>query len=112
MRGEMCPFDHGIDPVVLEDSALTRVLTYNPDGTSAVVPPGVLPAQILAPPGHPALMGQRMAVPMGDNPYNPQAPHIWRDGRFRGPRPPVGMPRVSKEIFSFSLGLKPLFLFF
>lgn len=89
MRGEMCPFDHGIDPVVLEDSALTRVLTYNPDGTPTVVAPGVLSGPIIGPPGHPALMGQRMTVPMTDNPYNPQAPHIWRDGRFRGPRPPV-----------------------
>ncbi|KAG5882370.1 hypothetical protein JTB14_036294 [Gonioctena quinquepunctata] len=72
MRGEMCPFDHGIDPVVLEDTALTRVLTYNPNG-------------------HP-MMGQRHPL-QPDNPYNPQAPHIWRDARFRGPRP-MGIARV------------------
>lgn len=89
MRGEMCLFDHGVDPVVLED-----VLAYNPNGTPTVVTSGVLPGPILAPPGHPALISQRMSVPLADNPYNPQAPHIWRDGRFRGPRPLMGIARV------------------
>ncbi|XP_057656731.1 zinc finger protein swm isoform X4 [Diorhabda carinulata] len=88
MRGEMCPFDHGIDPVVLEDTALTRVLTYNPNGTPPVVPSGIVPNPILNAPGHP-MMNQRMPL-RADNPYNPQAPHMWRDGRFRGPRP-MGM---------------------
>lgn len=103
MRGEMCPFDHGIDPVVLEDSALSRVFTYNPDGTPSGVAPSVLSGQVLLPPGHPGLMSQRMAVPMTDNPYNPQAPHIWRDGRIRGPRPPVPMPRVSNIFHSLEV---------
>ncbi|XP_056638480.1 zinc finger protein swm isoform X1 [Diorhabda sublineata] len=91
MRGEMCPFDHGIDPVVLEDTALTRVLTYNPNGTPPVVPSGIVPNPILNAPGHP-MMNQRMPL-RADNPYNPQAPHMWRDGRFRGPRP-MGMRQV------------------
>lgn len=97
MRGEMCPFDHGIDPVVLEDTALTRVLTYNPNGTPAVVSSGVIPTPVLNAPGHP-MMGQRMPL-QHDHPYNPQAPHIWRDGRFRGPRP-MGIARVSARTFS------------
>ncbi|XP_023311914.1 zinc finger protein swm isoform X3 [Anoplophora glabripennis] len=91
MRGEMCPFDHGIDPVVLEDATLTRVLSYNPNGTPVVVPSGVIPTPVLNAPGHP-MLGQRHPVPQ-DNPYNPQAPQIWRDARFRGPRP-LGIPRV------------------
>ncbi|CAG9829792.1 unnamed protein product [Diabrotica balteata] len=91
MRGEMCPFDHGIDPVVLEDTTLSRVLTYNPNGTPNVVSSGIVPNPILNAPGHP-MMGQRMPL-RSDNAYNPQAPHIWRDGRFRGPRP-MGIVRV------------------
>ncbi|KAJ8916686.1 hypothetical protein NQ315_000331 [Exocentrus adspersus] len=91
MRGEMCPFDHGIDPVVLEDAALSRVLSYNPNGTPVVVSSGVIPTPMLTAPGHP-MLGQRHPTPQ-DNPYNPQAPQIWRDTRFRGPRP-LGMPRV------------------
>ncbi|CAG9815221.1 unnamed protein product [Phaedon cochleariae] len=74
MRGEMCPFDHGIDPVVLEDSALTRVLTYHPNGA-------------------PGAGGGAGPPPQPDHPYNPQAPQIWRDGRFRGARP-MGIARV------------------
>ncbi|KAJ8956336.1 hypothetical protein NQ318_015074 [Aromia moschata] len=92
MRGEMCPFDHGVDPVVLEDATLTRVLSYNPNGTPAVVTSGVIPAPVLNAPGHPLLGGQRHPV-QPDNPYNPQAPQIWRETRFRGPRP-LGIARV------------------
>lgn len=84
MRGEMCPFDHGIDPVVLEDSALTQVLSYNPNGDVAgAIAAGAplsgtpLPPGAAAPPRH----------PVGDHPYNPQAPQMWSGGRFRGPRP-------------------------
>ncbi|KAJ8982215.1 hypothetical protein NQ317_013517 [Molorchus minor] len=91
MRGEMCPFDHGVDPVVLEDAALTRVLSYNPNGAPAVVTAGGIPAPVLTAPGHP-LIGQRHPAPP-DHPYNPQAPQIWRVSRFRGPRP-IGMARV------------------
>ncbi|XP_019773484.1 zinc finger protein swm isoform X2 [Dendroctonus ponderosae] len=92
MRGEMCPFDHGIDPVVLEDSTLTRVLSYNPNGdvtgtlaggppiTSVPIPPGTVGG-----PRHPP-----------DNPYNPQAPQMWSGGRFRGPRPMgVRLPGIN-----------------
>ncbi|XP_066144264.1 zinc finger protein swm [Euwallacea fornicatus] len=86
MKGEMCPFDHGVDPVVLEDSSLTRVLSYNANGdvtgamtgggplTGVPLPPGALPLN------HPV-----------DNPYNPQAPQMWSGNRFRGPRPMGGV---------------------
>lgn len=30
MRGDLCEWDHGADPVVLEDAALTRVLAGPP----------------------------------------------------------------------------------
>lgn len=82
MKGEMCPFDHGVDPVVLEDSTLTRVLSYNSNGDVAV--PGVpLPGPL--PPG---AMPPNLPV---DNPYNPQAPQMWGGNRFRGPRPMGGV---------------------
>lgn len=28
MRGDMCPFDHGLDPVVVDDVSLGGVLTF------------------------------------------------------------------------------------
>jgi RNA-binding protein 26 len=85
MRGEMCPFDHGVDPVVLEDSALSSVLTYNPNSAPADVPP--IGAPILNTTGHP-MMGPRGIPPE----YNPQAPQMWNRPGFRGPRP-MGIPR-------------------
>lgn len=30
MRGDLCEWDHGVDPVVLEDATLTRVLAIPP----------------------------------------------------------------------------------
>ena len=50
MRGDLCPYDHGTDPVVLEDVALSRVLTFGPHGAQA---PGAVPvaAGPEAPPG-------------------------------------------------------------
>ncbi|XP_011301851.1 RNA-binding protein 26 isoform X2 [Fopius arisanus] len=51
MRGDLCPYDHGTDPVVLEDVALSRVLTFGPHGAQApsTVP---VPAVQEPPPGH------------------------------------------------------------
>lgn len=86
MRGEMCPFDHGIDPVVLEDTALTRVLTYAPNGAPDVNPP-ILNPPIITP--HPIMHPMRPLPPE----YNPQAPQMWHRPGFRGPRPMMG-PRV------------------
>ncbi|KAL1500976.1 hypothetical protein ABEB36_006386 [Hypothenemus hampei] len=85
MRGEICPFDHGVDPVVLEDSTLSRVLSYNPNGDVALATGVPLPG-VPIPPGTTAVP-PRLPV---DNPYNPQAPQMWGGGRFRGPRPVSG----------------------
>ncbi|XP_015113241.1 RNA-binding protein 26 isoform X1 [Diachasma alloeum] len=51
MRGDLCPYDHGTDPVVLEDVALSRVLTFGPHGAQA---PSTVPVAAVqeAPPGH------------------------------------------------------------
>ncbi|KAK9745392.1 PWI domain [Popillia japonica] len=91
MRGEMCPFDHGVDPVVLEDSTLSRVLTYAPNGAPVPdVAPNVLAPPIIGAAGHPMIhnMPPRPLPPE----YNPQAPQMFHRG-FRGPRPSLG-PRV------------------
>lgn len=53
MRGDLCPYDHGADPVVLEDVELSSMLNYNrpppPVGAGAAAPPGPPP---VGPPPH------------------------------------------------------------
>jgi len=51
MRGDMCPFDHGSDPVVVEDVSLPSMLPFQPPPIPGVDPP---PPPGLPPP--PALM--------------------------------------------------------
>ncbi|XP_041842836.1 RNA-binding protein 26 isoform X2 [Melanotaenia boesemani] len=51
MRGDMCPFDHGSDPVVVEDVNLPSILPFQPPPIPGVDPP---PPPGLPPP--PALM--------------------------------------------------------
>ncbi|XP_059211138.1 RNA-binding protein 26 isoform X2 [Centropristis striata] len=46
MRGDMCPFDHGSDPVVVEDVNLPNMLPFQPPplpGVDAPPPPGLPP---------------------------------------------------------------------
>lgn len=64
MRGDLCSYDHGIDPVVLEDVSLSQVLTYGqgqpavsvaavtdpPAGSNGNPPPQHLPLASLPPP--------------------------------------------------------------
>ncbi|KAL0099310.1 hypothetical protein PUN28_020108 [Cardiocondyla obscurior] len=50
MRGDLCPYDHGTDPVVLEDVTLSRVLSFGPHGTQA---PGTVPVTVPEPPQGP-----------------------------------------------------------
>lgn len=104
MRGEMCPFDHGVDPVVVEDSALSTVLTYTsnggapmPDIPSTIIPPPIMGA---TPMMHPM---QPRGLPAE---YNPQAPQMWHGGGggggrsgFRGPRPPMLGPGAATHSF-------------
>ncbi|XP_025074797.1 RNA-binding protein 26 isoform X1 [Pogonomyrmex barbatus] len=60
MRGDLCPYDHGTDPVVLEDVTLTRVLSFGPHSTQA---PGTVPVATVPEP------------PQGPN-GNPPPPHL------------------------------------
>lgn len=110
MRGEMCPFDHGVDPVVLEDTALTKVLSYAPNGAPIMdVPPPILAPPIIGAAGHP-MMHQMNPRPLPPE-YNPQAPQMWHRPGFRGPRPILGPrppqmgifqppPNVQRELIS------------
>ncbi|XP_018398340.1 PREDICTED: RNA-binding protein 26 isoform X1 [Cyphomyrmex costatus] len=60
MRGDLCPYDHGTDPVVLEDVALSRVLSFGPHNAQA---PGTVPVSTVPEP------------PQGPN-GNPPPPHL------------------------------------
>jgi len=60
MRGDLCPYDHGTDPVVLEDVALSRVLSFGPHGAQA---PGTVSVTAVPEP------------PQGPN-GNPPPPHL------------------------------------
>lgn len=57
MRGDLCPYDHGTDPVVLEDVSLSRVLSFGPQA------PGTVPVSTVQEP------------PQGPN-GNPPPPHL------------------------------------
>lgn len=64
MRGDMCPFDHGSDPVVVEDVNLPNMLSFQPPpipGVDPPPPPGLPPP----PPPHinPAPVNLRPPVP-------------------------------------------------
>ncbi|XP_016368928.1 RNA-binding protein 26-like [Sinocyclocheilus rhinocerous] len=54
MRGDMCPFDHGSDPVVVEDVNLPSILPFQPPplpGVDGPPPPGLPPPHsLLTPP--------------------------------------------------------------
>lgn len=53
MRGDFCPYDHGKDPVVLEDVALSQVFSFGPQGPPnlSIAPPGIpRPVHDIGPP--------------------------------------------------------------
>ncbi|XP_014210794.1 RNA-binding protein 26 isoform X2 [Copidosoma floridanum] len=95
MRGDLCPYDHGTDPVVLEDVALSRVLTFGPHGGQA---PGSVPVAAVpeAPPGS---AGPNDVM----TEYNPDAPSLepqmpW--SRHPMPPGPVMYGRGQRELIS------------
>lgn len=116
MRGDMCPYDHGVDPVVLEDTTLGNVLTFGPNGQPPIdrpaPPSGMLPPAMIRPnPGHVMHGGHHMPPhhrpmhPAMQAEYNPSAPSMWnprssngpgfrggiRPGMFHGPGLPPGI---------------------
>ncbi|XP_017877205.1 RNA-binding protein 26 [Ceratina calcarata] len=117
MRGDLCPYDHGTDPVVLEDVALSRVLTFGPHSAQA---PGTVPVTAVpepppgpngnAPPQHlplaslppPHLRNQHHSNMDAFAEYNPDAPSMeprmpW--GRHPPPGPGI-YGRGQRELIS------------
>ncbi|XP_043515161.1 RNA-binding protein 26 isoform X4 [Frieseomelitta varia] len=117
MRGDLCPYDHGTDPVVLEDVALSRVLTFGPHSAQA---PGTVPVTAVpepppgpngnAPPQHlplaslppPHLRNQHHSNMDAFAEYNPDAPSMEpRMSWGRHPQPGPGIyGRGQRELIS------------
>ncbi|KAI5614572.1 RNA-binding protein 26, partial [Silurus asotus] len=107
MRGDMCPFDHGSDPVVVEDVNLPSILPFPPaplpvgDGPP---PPGLPPPPALLPPppvnlrppvppgSLPPVTGPPPPLPALDAPpnsMNNSVPSIVSSSRPLLPQPPL-----------------------
>ncbi|XP_058799557.1 RNA-binding protein 26 isoform X2 [Phymastichus coffea] len=119
MRGDLCPYDHGIDPVVLEDVALSRVLTFGPHSAQAPagIPVATVPDVPPGPQGGPNGNAPPTHLPLASLPpphlrnqhhanmeYNPDAPSMepqvpW--GRHPPPpQPPVIYGRGQRELIN------------
>ncbi|XP_074650039.1 RNA-binding protein 26-like [Tubulanus polymorphus] len=96
MRGDLCPFDHGLDPVVVEDVALPSVITIPPGGGPArpmppgAPPPGMAP-RLVAPGAPPHRPMPPHTEPYQPEPYNPEAPLL----QGSRPPPPQGAPGIG-----------------
>lgn len=111
MRGDMCPFDHGVDPVIVEDVNLPNVLAFpGPNQTAPGGPPvgqgprgpppgpmprGPPPPQMRPQPPPPGTGGMPQHMHHG-MPPRPNMPHPPRQGpppgppQGQGPRPMMG----------------------
>jgi hypothetical protein len=98
MRGDLCPYDHGNDPVVLEDVALSRVLAFGPNHPPShpLAPPGTGPSAPLNPGGSQAPTttevtdglvehGASQGMPLEPPPHH--LPHPVPQPHMRGPHP-------------------------
>lgn len=113
MRGDLCPYDHGTDPVVLEDIALSRVLNF---GQHPGPVPGAVPVSVVSePPPGPNGTGPHPHIPLASLPaphlrnqhhsnmeYNPDAPSMEpRMAWGRHPPPSGGIySRGQRELIS------------
>ncbi|XP_046384373.1 RNA-binding protein 26 [Ischnura elegans] len=117
MRGDLCPYDHGNDPVVLENVAIGRVLSYGAAGTTRVPPqhPPPLPPNTPPhpppppPPPPPVVVGASLSHPppppqVVTGPHHPRGmmgPHVGRPHlHHHPPHHPVGgmvHPRGNME---------------
>ncbi|KAG1682392.1 RNA-binding protein 26 [Nymphon striatum] len=96
MRGDLCPYDHGADPVVVEDVNLQNVLGFHPTGPlrGTPAPPSASNSQSIHP-RQPLIPGVAPNPPPVDTsippprplpePYNPEAPGIDRPLRMPAP---------------------------
>lgn len=106
MRGDLCPFDHGLDPVIVEDVSIPPP-PYVP-GPPVITPngaprmPGPGPGFVPRPP--PPALGPLPLPPRPDHfePYNPEAPGM--TGPPRQPfwhGPPPSQPQGTQPGGSF-----------
>ncbi|XP_070553399.1 RNA-binding protein 26-like isoform X2 [Ptychodera flava] len=96
MRGELCPFDHGSDPVVVEDINLPNVLAFSGPPAPPRRPPPPPPPP---PPSHPppvprGMHGPRMShppLPPHPPPQPPPPPPPPPHSGGPPPPPPIGL---------------------
>ncbi|KAK7496418.1 hypothetical protein BaRGS_00012340 [Batillaria attramentaria] len=62
MLGDLCPYDHGMDPVVVEDIGIPNVLSFPPPPPGHPLPPAV-PANMSVPPPRPGFLPPGMTIP-------------------------------------------------
>ncbi|CAD6187972.1 unnamed protein product [Caenorhabditis auriculariae] len=83
-RGDQCPYDHGPDPVVMDETALEGMVKFDVAKTNfSVPPPGYNPVNP-PPPGVPV---ENMYIHGSVEGYNPEAPAI--ASNFTIPPPPL-----------------------
>ena len=100
MRGDLCPYDHGTDPVIVEDVSMP---SYPPPSGPPPPPPSVgLPMPPHVPPP-PIITGPPPPRPERFEPYNPEAPSMSRPPPFwtrpPGPPPMSGPPPGPPGMF-------------
>ncbi|XP_072760590.1 RNA-binding protein 26 isoform X2 [Anoplolepis gracilipes] len=112
MRGDLCPYDHGTDPVVLEDVGLSGVLTFAPHGPQApgAVPVSTVPEPSQGPNGNPppphlplaSLPPPHLRNHHSNMEYNPDAPSMEPHMSWgRHPQPAPGIyGRGQRELIS------------
>lgn len=86
MSGDQCQFDHGPDPVVVDDHALEKMVKM-PKGNSAPTAPNFS----LPPPGYNPIATQPPppGIAVADAGYNPEAPALSSGPNFSVPPPPI-----------------------
>jgi RNA-binding protein 26 len=84
MRGDLCPYDHGTDPVVVDDVNLPNVLQLNQGQRNSSSLAMTVTSSV-----PPVMTGQR---PMLAGPRPPMLPHQNRHPSMMGVPPPPGPP--------------------
>ncbi|XP_063413751.1 RNA-binding protein 26-like [Mytilus trossulus] len=106
MRGDLCPFDHGVDPVIVDDVPIT---SYPPP--SGPPPPPTSGAPPMPPHAGPPPQIIRPPPPRPEHfePYNPEAPAMSRPPPYwTGPPPPLGGPPPQRPPGMFMMHGPPL----
>lgn len=94
MQGDHCVYDHGPDPVVVDDSALEKMVKI-PEKPAphnfTIPPPGYHPPNPPPPGVEPIFAGPPPPGPRAVEGYNPEAPSL-SAADFTMPPPPIAVP--------------------